>query len=125
MAELPPEFARRFASGRTLLIGSPGEGRARVMSRATLTAAVRHVRALAVGGATAPTDGALLRAFAAAGDGEAFAALVKRHGPLVLGVCRRVLHRLHDAEDAFQATFVLLAQRAVALGGSASLAGWL
>jgi RNA polymerase sigma factor (sigma-70 family) len=96
------------------------------MSRATLTAAVRHVRALAAGGgANDPTDGDLLRAFAVAGDGDAFAALVKRHGPLVLGVCRRVLHRLHDAEDAFQATFVLLAQRAVALKGYGSLAGWL
>src|SRR5436190_4659509 len=96
------------------------------MSRATLTAAVRHVRALAAGrGANDPTDGDLLRAFAVAGDGDAFAVLVKRHGPLVLGVCRRVLQRLHDAEDAFQATFVLLAQRAVALKGSVSLAGWL
>jgi RNA polymerase sigma factor (sigma-70 family) len=96
------------------------------MSRATVTAAVRHVRALAAGGgANDPTDGDLLRAFGVGGDGDAFAVLVKRHGPLVLGVCRRVLHRQHDAEDAFQATFVLLAQRAVALKGSVSLAGWL
>jgi RNA polymerase sigma factor (sigma-70 family) len=96
------------------------------MNGPTLTAAVRHARALATRhDTTNQTDGDLLRAFAAAGDGDAFAVLVKRHGPLVLGVCRRVLHRLHDAEDAFQATFVLLAQRAVALKSCASLAGWL
>src|SRR5947207_1844880 len=67
------------------------------MSRATLTAAVRHVRALAAGrDANDPTDGDLLRAFASAGDGDAFAVLVKRHAPLVLGVCRRALQRLRD-----------------------------
>src|SRR5262249_53591683 len=94
--------------------------------RTTVIAAVRHVRALAAGcGASNPTDGDLLRAFAGSGDGDAFAVLVKWHGPLVLSVCRRVLHHLQDAEDAFQATFVLLAQRAVALKGHGSLAGWL
>ncbi len=96
------------------------------MVHAQLDAVLRQVRGfLAPGGTAGQSDGALLRAFAAANDQAAFAALVERHGPLVLAVCRRVLANAQDAEDAFQATFLLLAQKAASLGHQVSLAGWL
>ncbi len=71
------------------------------------------------------TDCHLLERFAHQRDEAAFATLVRRHGPLVLGVGRRILQRDQDAEDVFQATFLLLARKAGARGWHESVAGWL
>jgi RNA polymerase sigma factor (sigma-70 family) len=71
------------------------------------------------------TDGQLLERFVHRRDGVAFATLLRRHGPMVLGVCRRVLRGGPDAEDAFQATFLVLARKAGTLGRPELLANWL
>src|SRR6516225_7344650 len=71
------------------------------------------------------SDAQLLERFAGQRDEAAFAALVRRHGSLVLGVCGRVLRDWHYAEDAFQATFVTLARQAGSLRRPESLGPWL
>jgi RNA polymerase sigma factor (sigma-70 family) len=67
----------------------------------------------------------LLERFAARRDEGAFTALLKRHGPMVFGVCRRVLRHEQDAEDAFQATFLVLARKAGSRGWRVSVGAWL
>jgi RNA polymerase sigma factor (sigma-70 family) len=71
------------------------------------------------------SDGQLLARFVAGHDEAAFATLVRRHGSMVLGVCLRLLRHHHDAEDAFQATFLLLARKAASLADGESVGGWL
>ncbi len=87
---------------------------------------LREIKELAVGRAVQQeTDRQLLDCFTAQRDENAFAQLVQRHGPLVLRVCRRVLHQEQDAEDAFQATFLVLARQAGSIRKRESLASWL
>lgn len=73
----------------------------------------------------AATDAQLLSAFIGRRDMDAFTLLTRRHGPMVLGVCRRVLRHQQDAEDAFQATFVVLARRAESIQPRERVANWL
>ncbi len=96
------------------------------MATAQLGTLLRHIHTLA-GGPRAPqrTDRQLLEDFAARGDESAFTALVARHGPMVLRVCRRVLGHEQDAEDSFQATFLVLARNAASIRKAGSVADWL
>jgi RNA polymerase sigma-70 factor (ECF subfamily) len=96
------------------------------MATSPLEGILGYLRAL--GGPTSgegPSDAELLERFVARRDEAAFAALLTRHGPLVLGVCRQVLRDSHDAEDAFQATFLVLARRAASIRKTEALAAWL
>lgn len=70
-------------------------------------------------------DEQLLRDFISRGDDAALAVLVKRHGPMVWGVCRRLLANYHDAEDAFQATFLVFVRKAASIASKELLANWL
>jgi RNA polymerase sigma factor (sigma-70 family) len=96
------------------------------MTTTPTQAVLRHIRGMvAAEQAGHLPDGELLQRFATCHEESAFAALVRRHGPLVLGVCRRVLHDRHDAEDAFQAAFLALARHAGTVGRRGSVGGWL
>jgi RNA polymerase sigma factor (sigma-70 family) len=86
---------------------------------------LRYLRQIAAPAQGGRLDAELIERFVVGHDGAAFARLVERHGPLVLGVCRRVLHNHHDAEDAFQATFLVLARKARHIRRRYALAGWL
>jgi RNA polymerase sigma factor (sigma-70 family) len=85
---------------------------------------LRHLRTLANSPADAP-DAQLIERFTKRREESAFAVLVKRHGPLVFGVCRRILRHQQDAEDAFQATFLVLARKAASINKRASVGSWL
>jgi DNA-directed RNA polymerase specialized sigma24 family protein len=71
------------------------------------------------------TDGQLLETYVRSKEEAAFAALVHRHGPMVWGICRRVLRSHQDAEDAFQATFFVLVRKAASIASKELVANWL
>jgi RNA polymerase sigma factor (sigma-70 family) len=96
------------------------------MSSAQLGVVLRHIRRLAATRQDLKVaDRQLLEQFATHQDGDAFAALLGRHGGMVLGVCQSVLHNLHDAEDAFQATFLVLARKAGSIHRREAVSSWL
>jgi RNA polymerase sigma factor (sigma-70 family) len=94
------------------------------VTRSPLNAVVRHVRKLAAAADAEPIDRDFLERFATQRDEAAFATLVQRHGGMVLGVARRVLGQEQDAEDAFQATFLVLARKAATIR-QLSVGAWL
>jgi RNA polymerase sigma factor (sigma-70 family) len=95
------------------------------MAQFQLGTVVHSLRRLAGAAPADRTDEELLDAYLGRQDGEAFAALVCRHAALVMGVCRRTLGHRQDAEDAFQASFLVLARSAGSIRGRGSLASWL
>jgi RNA polymerase sigma factor (sigma-70 family) len=96
------------------------------MQTAPLGTVLRHLRKLALPPGTSElTDKQLLQRFAARREEDAFTALMQRHGGLVWGVCRHVLRHEQDAEDAFQATFLVLARNAESIRKQEALPSWL
>src|SRR5438874_7723313 len=96
------------------------------MANGTSTLLIRSIRDLAgTHGAGERSDRELVERFAERNDGEAFAALVRRHGAMVLGVCRRLLRHEQDAEDVFQAVFLVLSRKAAALQRKDAVGPWL
>ncbi len=96
------------------------------MATGALGMALQHLRDLfRTGTVVGLTDGQLLARYAAFKDGPAFEALVARHGPMVVATCRAILKHDHDIEDAFQATFLVLARKAGSVRTGDALGGWL
>jgi DNA-directed RNA polymerase specialized sigma24 family protein len=96
------------------------------MSRRHGDIVLDHIRqVLGAGTDGGPSDAQVLEAFARGGEEGTFALLVRRHGRLVWGVCRRVLGATHDAADAFQATFLVLARKAGSIRKRPSVGNWL
>src|SRR6266566_2903122 len=103
---------------------SPSSGD-RAMTAANAKPILDHIRRLAPCRETALPDGDLLRRYLERRDESAFRGLVERHGPMVLAVCQAVLQRRHDAEDAFQGAFLILARKAGSIRHPDTLACWL
>ena len=96
------------------------------MTTQSISHAVHRVRPVAgVQAIDGFSDQELVDRFVAARDEGAFTALVNRHGPMVAGVCRRVLRDPRDVEDAFQATFLILARKAASIRKKESVGSWL
>src|SRR5690242_3475215 len=91
-----------------------------------MRAVIRHLRAAALFcKGDGPSDGFLLELFILRREEMAFEALVRRHGPMVFGVCRRILRNVQDAEDAFQATFLVLSRKAATVKPREMVGNWL
>jgi RNA polymerase sigma factor (sigma-70 family) len=114
------------STGQLIVEARIGQARRRLMATRQMNAIIQHLRRAALlQDMVGSTDGQLLESFSARRDEAAFAALVRRHGPMVLGVCCRILCNHHDAEDAFQATFLILARKASSVRPRDRVANWL
>src|SRR5262249_54094954 len=99
---------------------------ARQMATSHRIEVIPHIRrAVLLRNGAGLTDGQLLESYLRSREEGAFAALVQRHGPMVWGVCRRLLGNHHDAEEAFQATFLVLVHKAASIVPQEMVANWL
>ncbi len=101
----------------------PATAERNLMATTPMNRVIQHI--LSTCGRDGMTDGELLSRFLSGRDDAALAALVRRHAPMVWGVCRRLLRSHHDAEDAFQATFLVLVQKAATLPDRETVGNWL
>jgi RNA polymerase sigma factor (sigma-70 family) len=95
------------------------------MATSPMSEFIRHLRSALLPDGADLTDGHLLECFVSGREPAALEALVHRHGPMVWGVCRRILLNPHDAEDAFQATFLVLVRKAASIRCRAKVGNWL
>src|SRR5437763_13337739 len=96
------------------------------MPNSRMSQVIRHFRSEGLlGEGAGRTDGQLLECFVSRREPAALEALVRRHGAMVWGVCRRVLHSHQDAEDAFQATFLVLLRKAPTIVPREMVGNWL
>lgn len=117
--DAPPDFSQ-------YLIEREFHRRAGSMAKGPMQSVLQHIRSLVVAQEAAGlADSPLLERFLTQRDEAAFEALVRRHGPMVMGVCRRVLRNPDDAEDAFHATFLVLVRKAGSIAKRQLLGNWL
>ena len=96
------------------------------MAKTPMSRVVGHLRRVAIlQEADRLTDTQLVESFLARAEEAAFEVLVRRYGPMILGVCRRVLRDRHDADDAFQSTFLVFLRKVRSIRKHTSLASWL
>src|SRR5260370_38836101 len=96
-----------------------------VMTRSPAPTLLGHIRQLVGPRPDSRTDRELLHSFLAGREEASFGLLIQRHAPLVWGVCRRALRHEQDAEDAFQAAFLILAKKAASIRNTETVGGWL
>src|SRR5262245_62114216 len=124
--QLFPKKPDQFDPGRALYRRNVLRDGSPTMTHPPLNTVLRHLRQLiCLPDGDAQTDRHLLQQFVQRHDEDAFAELVRRHGPMVLGVCRRLLGDAHAAEDAFQATFLVLVRKAGAISWRETIGSWL
>jgi RNA polymerase sigma factor (sigma-70 family) len=118
----------QFALDRGILFRCPATPKLwrKKMASKSMTTFMHQLRqSVLAGDGAGLTDAQLLSLFVERRDEGAFEALVRRHGPMVMGVCGRILHNPHDAEDAFQATFLVLARKATSIVPREKVPNWL
>ncbi|MGH7223635.1 MAG: RNA polymerase sigma factor [Gemmataceae bacterium] len=91
----------------------------------TINEVIQYLRTTLLRDGADLTDGQLLECFVNRREPTALEALMRRHGPMVWGVCRRILDNHHDVEDAFQATFLVLVRKAGSIRSGAKVGNWL